>query len=71
MADTVKDKLQDYLNPSFTLTDFVNGSTDHIKRVQFVYMTDAIEVEDEEPATAEETSQDEGFFEKLFALFGW
>ena len=70
MAATVKDKLRNDLNPNFTLADFVDGNTEHIKRVQFVYMTDAIEVEDEEPATTEDNSQDEGFFEKLLALFG-
>ena len=69
MVSTVKDKLTEYLNPSFTMTDFVNGSTDHIKRVQFVYMTDAIEIEDDEPAQTEEATNEKSFIDKLVALF--
>lgn len=75
MIETVKDKLMQYLNPDFTMRDFVNGDTEHIERVQFIYMTDAIDAEEE---TSETQSQDEsqdkkqeeqGFFEKLAALF--
>ncbi len=69
MVSTVKDKLTEYLNPSFTMTDFVNGSTDHIKRVQFVYMTDAIETEDEVATQNEVATDDKNFFDKLVALF--
>ena len=63
------DALQDYLNPSFTMTDFVNGSSEHIKRVQFVIMTDAIEVEAQDNSASETPSKEKGFFEKLLALF--
>ena len=69
MVNTVKDKLTEYLNPSFTMADFVNGSTEHIKRVQFVYMTDSIEVSDDEPAQTEEAINEKSFFDKLVALF--
>ena len=69
MVSTVKDKLTEYLNPSFTMADFVNGSTDHIQRVQFVYMTDAIEVSDDEPVQTEEATNEKSFIEKLVALF--
>ena len=57
------------------MCDFVNGDTEHIERVQFIYMTDAIDAEEE---TSETQSQDEsqdkkqeeqGFFEKLATLF--
>lgn len=41
--DTVKDKIEEMLNPGFTPTDFVNGEQGgHINRVQFIYMTGAI-----------------------------
>ena len=70
MVATVKDKLQDYLNPNFTLTDFVNGSTDHIRQVQFLYMTDATEVADGEPATSKETSQVEGSLKNSLHCLG-
>lgn len=44
VIDTIKDKLEEYLNPAFTPTDFVAESTTNgIDRVQFVYMTGAIE----------------------------
>ena len=44
MIDTIKDKLEEYLNPAFTPTDFVAESTTNgIDRVKFVYMTGAIE----------------------------
>lgn len=44
VIDTIKDKLEEYLNPAFTPTDFVTESTTNgIDRVQFVYMTGAIE----------------------------
>jgi putative membrane protein len=69
MVSTIKDKLTDYLNPTFTMTDFVNGDTDHIKRVQFVYMTDAIEAQNDEPQQTDEASEDKNFIEKLVALF--
>lgn len=43
VIDTVKDQIQDMLNPQFTPTDFVNGEQGkQIGRVQFVYMTGAI-----------------------------
>ncbi len=43
VIDTIKDKVQDMLNPDFTPTDFVNGEQGgHMGRVQFVYMTGAI-----------------------------
>ena len=43
VIDTIKDKVQDMLNPDFTPTDFVNGERGgHMGRVQFVYMTGAI-----------------------------
>ncbi|MGN0072344.1 MAG: hypothetical protein ACI36W_00830 [Coriobacteriales bacterium] len=69
MIDEVRDKLESYLNPSFELRDFVNGSTDGMQSVQFVYMTEAVEIDDEdedEPAPQDERS----FLEKLLALFG-
>lgn len=43
VINTVKDKIEEMLNPSFTPTDFVNGEQGgHMNRVQFVYMTGAI-----------------------------
>lgn len=70
MISEVKTKLQDYLNPTFTLADFVNGNTDNIKRVQFVYMTDAIEIQEETSnGAAAETEENTNFLEKLIALF--
>lgn len=42
VSDQIRDKLTEFLNPSFQMTDFANGSTKQITRVQFVYMTDAI-----------------------------
>ena len=69
MINSVKDKLTEYLNPTFTMIDFVNGDTQHIKRVQFVYMTDAIEVPDKNIEETEDAQEDKNFFEKLIALF--
>lgn len=83
MVSTVKDKLQEYLNPTFTLADFVNGDTQNIKRVQFVYMTDSIEIDDEnahesnsdsddgssESVDNTDNGNDANFFSKLIALF--
>ena len=37
------EQLDAYLNPDFTMVDFVNGSSDNIGTVQFVIMTEAIE----------------------------
>ena len=43
LIDTVKDKIQDMLNPDYTPTDFVNNQQgEHVGRVQFVYLTEAI-----------------------------
>lgn len=42
MIDAVRDQLEDFLNPDFTMMDFANGTTGQIDRVQFVYMTDSI-----------------------------
>lgn len=43
VIDTVKDKIEEMLDPGFTPTDFVNGEQGgHINRVQFIYMTGAI-----------------------------
>lgn len=69
MIDAVRDKLTEYLNPSFTLHDFVNDSTEGIENVQFVYKTDAIEIPDDDEEEAE-PEDNRTFFEKLLALFG-
>ena len=69
MIDQVRDKLTDYLNPSFQLTDFVNGS-DEVSSVQFVIKTDAIEVPDDSADDDTAAEPEKGFFEKLLALFG-
>lgn len=69
MIDAVRDKLTEYLNPSFTLHDFVNDSTEGIENVQFVYKTDAIEIPDDDEEEAE-SEDNRTFFEKLLALFG-
>ena len=69
MVSAVKDKLTEYLNPSFTLADFVNGSSDHIKSVQFVYMTEVVEIESEVAQQTEETTENKSFFEKFISLF--
>ncbi|MGN0078686.1 MAG: hypothetical protein ACI36V_07865 [Coriobacteriales bacterium] len=69
LVDKLRDKLDDYLNPSFELRDFVNGAADNVRSVQFVYMTEAIEAPDDD--IADEVPADErGFIEKLLALFG-
>ena len=69
MIDAVRDKLTEYLNPSFTLHDFANDSTEGIENVQFVYKTDAIEIPDDDEEEAE-PEDNRTFFEKLLALFG-
>lgn len=69
MIDAVRDKLTEYLNPSFTPHDFVNDSTEGIENVQFVYKTDAIEIPDDDEEEAE-PEDNRTFFEKLLALFG-
>ena len=69
MIDAVRDKLTEYLNPSFTLHDFVNDSTEGIENVQFVYKTDAIEIPDDDEEEAE-PEDNRTFFEKLLVLFG-
>lgn len=69
MIDAVRDKLTEYLNPSFTLHDFVNDSTEGIENVQFVYKADAIEIPDDDEEEAE-PEDNRTFFEKLLALFG-
>lgn len=42
MIEEIQNKLEAFLNPDFQMTDFANGSTENISRVQFVYMTDSI-----------------------------
>ena len=69
MIDAVRDKLTEYLNPSFTLHDFVNDSTEGIENVQFVYKADAIEIPDDDEEEAE-PEDNRTFFEKLLVLFG-
>lgn len=80
VADEVTAQLDDYLNPDFTMVDFVNGSSSHIENVQFVYMTESIEAPDDDDAdatgssdgasgTADGAAEDATFWDKLVALF--
>lgn len=67
--DSVKDQLSDFLNPQFTQQDFVNGSTEDIDTVQFIYMTDQVKA----PKTAKDTATEkpeQTFLQKLATLFG-
>lgn len=72
--EQVKDKLKDYLNPSFQQQDFVNGETDGIKTVQFVYQTGKVARADDADAStddaAESAESQQTFLDKLAALFG-
>ncbi len=70
MIDAVRDQIASYLDPSFTLVDFVNGEEDSIERVQFVYKTKGIEIPDDEAEKPQEQVEEQGFFQKLMALFG-
>lgn len=67
--DSVKEQLSDYLNPEFTQQDFVNGETNSIDTVQFIYKTGEIKAPEVEDETAEDEPE-QTFFEKLAALFG-
>ncbi len=58
MIDTVRDKLQEFLNPDFSPVDFANNSVENISRVQFIYMTDAI-AQNESNATDGHNSSEE------------
>ncbi len=73
IADAAAEQLDTYLNPDFTMVDFVNGSSDNIGTVQFVIMTEAIEAPEEDEAAqqgdAAASPDDRTFFEKLKALF--
>lgn len=42
MIESVRDKLQEYLNPEFEVRDFVNNASEGVDAVQFVYMTGSI-----------------------------
>ena len=72
--DQIKDELEDYLNPSFQQQDFVNGETDSIETVQFVYQTGKVAVanatDDSADNAADSAESQQTFFEKLAALFG-
>lgn len=80
MIDKVRDELESFLNPDFTMTDFVNGNSDDIEQVQFVYMTEGIEAEDNKDGSSsadgsvenavDTQGSEKGFIEKFLALFG-
>lgn len=68
----VKERLSEYLNPTFQQQDFVSGETDNIDAVQFVYKTGEAKADDTVEGATDESSDDEppSFLEKLAALFG-
>lgn len=75
--EQVKDELSDYLNPSFEQQDFVNGDTESIESVQFVYQTGKVALADDDASTddiaddaTETTATQQSFLDKLAALFG-
>ena len=74
--DQVKDQLSEYLNPEFQQQDFVNGETDGISAVQFIYKTGEVKAQagaSEAVDNAVESAEEESgqtFLEKLAALFG-
>lgn len=79
VIDSARDELTSYLNPEFVATDFVNGSTENIGKVQFIIKTAGIDADDDSNTSddAENTSDadaqtddsaDASFIEKLLAL---
>ena len=79
IADTISDEIDSYLHPEFTIVDFVNGESSNVGTVQFVIMTESIEAPDDAGASndadsssspdADNTQQEQTFWDKLMALF--
>lgn len=74
VTDAIREKLESYLDPDFSPTDFVNAGNDgHVKSVQFVYKTAGIDPDsgsDDSSDSAEDNSEDNrGFWGRLAALF--
>lgn len=68
LIDSVKDKLEEYLNPDFELHSFTDSSNTDVQQVQFIIMTDTIE-EPEEDVIHEEEKIEETVWSRLLSLF--
>lgn len=69
LVDTLRDKLNEYLNPNYQVADFVNGTSDGLTQVQFVYKIDGVAAAESAPAEPATEDEPQGFFDKLAALF--
>lgn len=69
LIEAVKERLTEFLNPEFKMTDFVSGASENISSVQFVYKTESITVNKDNPIT-ENKEDNMSFIQKLLALFG-
>ena len=67
MGEQIDELMADYDFPAFEPTSFVSADNGNVTAVQFVLVTEAVEVPEEE--AVEEEEAEETFFDRLLALF--
>lgn len=66
-TDGIAEEVEGYINPDFEAPDFVNGQTKGVAAVQFVIMTDKVEIPEDDADTAAGADKDlAGKFKALF-----